>query len=217
MVLDLKSTVIGIVIGVFLGLGLFNVLYFSCRTKGQDDLEKSKSQRRQIETLRSDLEATRTRLKNTINSNRDVISRQTNELRQMASLRTDNDNLQNEVASLNRNVQRLESANQSLRTAQDHLTRSRQEAHAHIAQLEPFEREATNLRSQVQDFERERGTLLRRQEESALKLRATEQRLETLRERFQYVNEEVAERDLRLQTSLAEIESLRGGAETGVE
>jgi chromosome segregation ATPase len=216
MGLDSRSTWIGIVIGVILGFILFMVFYFCQDINGRDDLEKSKrtvsSQRYEISTLQSQLEVTKT----TLRSSQDVISRQTNELRQMASLRADNGNLQNEVASLIGNVQRLESENQSLQTAQDRLTRSRQEARAHVARLEPFEREATNLRSQIQDFDRERGTLLRRQEESALKLRETEQRLETLRERFQYVNEEVAERDLRLQTSLAQIELLRGGAESGV-
>jgi chromosome segregation ATPase len=191
---DSKSTgigiVIGIVIGAILGYGLFRVLYFWHHTNRQYDLERSEetvsSQRHQIKTLRSELKATRTKLNEkmeTIDYNQDVINRQ-----------------KNEVASLNRNV---ESANQRLRAAQDHLTRSIQEAHAHVTRLEPFEREATNLRSQV-------GTLLRRQDELALKLRDTEQCLDTLRGRFQYVNQEVAERDLRLQTSLAEVESLRG-------
>ena len=221
---DSKSAGIGIVIGIvisaILGYGLFIAFYSWHHTYRQYDLERSEgpasSPRHQIKTLQSQLEATKTRLnekRNTINSIRDVINYQKDELRQMASLRTDNDNLQNEVASLNRNA---ESANQRLRAAQDHLTRSKQEARAHVARLEPLEREATNLRSQVQDFERERGSLLRRQEELALKLRDTEQRLDTLRERFQYVNQEVAKRDLRLQTSLAEIESLRGGAGNGV-
>ncbi len=222
MGLDSKSTGIGIAIGIILAWALFMLFAFLYHRNTPNDLEEAKgkvsSQRHQIETLRSDLEETTTRLNenaNTIRINKNVISRQTDELRDMNSLRGNVNTLQNQVAGLNRHVERLETSNRTLQEAEGHLTLMRRDLLADVTRLEPFEREASNLRTQVQDLERERQTLLRRQEEAALKLRTTEQTVETLRERYQYVNEQVAEKDLRLQTSLAEIESLRGSAVDG--
>jgi chromosome segregation ATPase len=88
--------------------------------------------------------------------------------------------------------------------------------------LEQFEIEASELRPQVKQLESLLQSRKRKLEEMAVRLQEVEEKRERLLNRFDFVNQKMAEQTeatsemkLRLQKSLSEIDSLRGNRVEG--